>query len=714
MKRILILGALAASVAWTLPTTAQEVSTAADSASVEQLVDKVVILTKSPTLTAVPENEPAAIDLSLVEVPGIDKALTKGVTAKAYTRYVTVENQRIAQVVLTAVAKDGRSEELNASAFSAQFDLEKPELDPSTPIRIEGDKSEIRSALERLAEQPVVADREDDEAEDEQSDEGASRGQAASNNGENPDAAAYETPDALEVAEADAPVVRVTTEGCDIRVDLEQGYAIQQSRVETTENGAVSTGTCEDSERKFPLQASYASCSDAIDLEARTATAQYILFYSDNGGTRQEISECTPDAEQVFEIVENREACTVYLDYAAMEAVPQASLIYRNANNADVQVRGCEASLEVEAVDLVETTDGCSIRHDYDAAVSYQQSRHVYTLEGVTWQAGFCADNETEYAHEDIYETEAGGNVCAPVVDLEGGTVTLQYRTGITVDGLRQYISECKPDTSSLQVASTTDGCTNPATWTHDVAAGVSYGRERFYYVSGGEREYVSECQDSDTVYTHQVETTGWQPHDDQLFAYALSTVYITPATGRYDIVSGTVLDGTPQTPYAYEGVATVASGEVTYEDCSRFEGRDFVDNYTRPDESVHSVVVGPADPLGPTNACSVTEWPSSWPRTNVTYTYTGCDGRPKNDAEGVGLQIGTYQGRYVVTREDGAVIVDETATNSQSRTVGGCTTAPQAVYNARYECNPQICVPSAVSGSTAASWNSNLGWTYY
>src|SRR3546814_858912 len=76
------------------------------------LVEKVEILTKARTAVDVPLNEPRAIDLGLVNVPGIDKSLTNGVTAKAYTRYVSVQGRNIGQVVLTGVEKDGRQEAL--------------------------------------------------------------------------------------------------------------------------------------------------------------------------------------------------------------------------------------------------------------------------------------------------------------------------------------------------------------------------------------------------------------------------------------------------------------------------------------------------------------------------------------------------------------------------------------------------------------------------
>src|SRR3546814_9983754 len=107
--------------------------TAAASNTAER-VEKVESLTKARTAGDVPLNEPRAIDLGLVNVPGIEKSLTEGVTAKAYTRYVTVQGRDIGQIVLTGVEKNGRQETLNSSDFTAQFDLTKPQLDPAADV----------------------------------------------------------------------------------------------------------------------------------------------------------------------------------------------------------------------------------------------------------------------------------------------------------------------------------------------------------------------------------------------------------------------------------------------------------------------------------------------------------------------------------------------------------------------------------------------------
>ncbi|MEQ9127243.1 hypothetical protein [Thalassospira sp.] len=661
---------------------------------IEEMVRKVNIVTRAKTRTAVSQNEPMAIDLGLVDVPGAPPKLTEGVTAKAYARYVNYEDSLIAQLVLTGVEKDGKSEPLDSNDFVAQFNMDSPELDPGSPVTIEGNQETLIAALERLNAVEDENDKEEKETEAAEADTGASN-TVGSNASKNADAAGYSSPAALDVAEdTSTPTVRVTTEGCNIRVDLAQLVAVQQNRVETTEDGAVSSAPCEDGGDRYPLDRSYSVCGDTIDMETRQATAQYLLYYTDGGGNRQEVTDCLKDEDKVFDITEKASACSVYLDYNEMMAVPQASLAYDNASNNEVQVRSCEPSEEIAPVPLVSVTDGCSIRHDFAAGLSLQTGRHIYELNGTTWQADACSDNGTEYPHETVYKNAAGQEVCAPIINQAAGTVTRQSRKQIVVNGVEQFITECKPDTANIAIQSTIDGCDNPSLWNHDLAAGASYGRERFYYQLDGVPQYVTECQDSEIAYPHQVETTGWQNHDDQLFSYRLTTVYIegTPK-GRFNIKTSEVLPGEPQMAYVYDGQGPKANGDIWYEDCTRFEGRDLVNTYKRPDGTTYGLKVDDATPANLGNVCSaVVSWAaptySSWtapqnhsggPCGNSSYTagsYVNQGGGDGYSWENRSLSLSNHcnytssVGTKIIKREDGDIIgdaIEKTCTTSSA-----------------------------------------------
>lgn len=610
MKRLLAVIAFAAGIAGIIASastpaqTSGTTSTAATAAAsnTADLVEKVEILTKARTAVDVPLNEPRAIDLGLVNVPGIDKSLTNGVTAKAYTRYVSVQGRNIGQVVLTGVEKDGRQEALDASSFTAQFDLSKPQLDPAADVLINGDKQQLKAALEKLAAAPATKKEKEEPVEVKQ---GAGAQQGGQSSQGNDIAAGYQTPSAVQLAAEPTESVQVSTDGCPIRIDIAQLKAIQQNKTVTSKGGAVqSESGCSDSSQSFPLLKSFAACSDKVDMEALIATAQYKLYYIDAGGATVEVSDCTPDTDKVFAIVEKFDACTVALDYEKQTATPQSALVYSNDANTQVQVRGCEASTSKAGVPLVATTDGCSIRHDFTAGKSYQQGTFTYTLDGVLYQARGCADNGTIYPQSKIYTDSTGAYVCNPVVDQNAKTVALQSRIQITVNSLSQYITDCTPDTSTLAVQVTTDGCTDPANWLHDISAGVSYGQERFYFLDGGQRKYINSCQNSTTTYQQHIEITGWQNHDAQLFAYALTTIYIDTDAGRYNIKTSEVLAGATQMPYQLVHTVDQPNGTSSYDGCNAYRATDKVEVYTRPDETEYDKKIGDGATTGPTDVC--------------------------------------------------------------------------------------------------------------
>ena len=637
--------------------------------------------------TSVPLNEPAQIDLGFLQVPGVPATLTQSVRVKAYTRYVNYEGRKIGQIVLVGIEKNAHQEVLPTDAYAAQFELATPELDPTKEVVVKGDGAALVAALNRLAETEQEAPQKQTEVTTD--DTNAAQPQNGGSGSENAQASSYKTPDPVTVSTDAIEAVRVTTAGCSIRIDLAQLRAIQQSKTETTKAGAlISESACSDSAEGFDLQKSYTVCSDKVDLAGRTATAQYVLFYVDGGGSRQEITECASDLEKVFPVVEKFDACTTFLDYSNLKAVPQSTLIYQNDNNAEVQVRGCQASETKLAVALTPTTNGCSIRHDFGLGKSYQQATNTYLMDGIQYTAGGCIDDGTEYTHATVYQDTAGGNVCTPIVDYTGGKVSLQSRIQISINGVGQYLTECTPDVGGqLALVATTDGCTNPATWEHDLITGQSFGQERHYYTYNGQPNYVNTCQNSQITYPHQIETTGWQNHDDQLFAYPLDTVYIAPSTGRYDIQVSQVQSGATQMPYQLTGTATLSAGTSTYVGCDKYTDTNNVENYLRPDATSYAKPIGAGVPIGPSDVCSIqisTDWSYVSSRSvGYTHVYWGnCGGLNDNNTAGycyvpATKSIYKYQGTKTLKREDNVIISTVSGTQELDcllKTPGGDT----------------------------------------
>ena len=199
-----------------------------------------------------------------------------------------------------------------------------------------------------------------------------------------------------------------------------------------------------------------------------------------------------------------------------------------------------------------------------------------------------------------------------------------------------------------------------------------------------GVKEYVTQCQQSETTYAHQVETAGWEPHDDQLFAYQKSTIYIMAPSGRYNVVTSEVVDGTPQMAYTFESDGSQASGEYYYEDCSRFERVNTVENYKRPDGTIYPKPIGEGTPIGPVHACQnviAASWPKAsqssqveskaWlqpcPDPNALFS-----GKPNSR-----YYNATWSATMKLVREDGEIV--STASKTYSAQCGGAIGTSQS-----------------------------------
>jgi len=643
------------------------------------------IVSRVDVLTSIPANTPVAIDLKFLRVPGVPETLTTGVTVKAYTRYVNYQNRKIGQIVLIGLEKNGRIENLPTDIYTAQFDLVKPSLDPKTDVVIKGNAGRMIEALNKLDEaskQPKKV-----KAATVAQNTNAQKQDGTSPTQKNDQAAAYKSPNAVKVADKPIESTRITTEGCLVRPDVKQMRAFQQSKSVTMKNGTIVSETaCSDGLDSFPIEKSYAFCPYVEDLTpaVRLATAQFELIYVDATGNRQTVipdgqkNKCAPDPQKTFPIVEKAER--IFLDYANLKAVPQASLIYLNDNNREIQVRGGRASEKKLAVNMIKTTIGCGIRDDFALKTSFQLGTYTYILDGVKYQAGGCADNGTTYKHVQAFTDVSGKALCAAVLDATGRPKALQSRVSIKINALPKYITPCAPDASGAGIVATTTSCDNPALWTHDVNLGQSYGMERFYFMEGGQQVKITDCQKSQKVYPHQHQTIGWQPHDGLLYGLPLTTVYITPPTGRYDIQTNQVLSGATQMPYQLTGTKTLATGVPYYpvQDCNKFEKTEKVELWKRPDATVFNKNIGPGTLIGPTYDCSAlgATAPIDWSKKGALRTgysewigsqgWQGCS----NTARG----IQDYQATRKLIRGDGTVIKTDTKSATWDPASGGTT----------------------------------------
>lgn len=571
----------------------------------------------------------------------------EGVTAEGYMRYVTVNGRKIGQAVISKLRKADKSVDLDAQTFTSQFDLKinESELAPEKVIDVDGNEAELVAALKQLNSELAEEEEEEDgqRPRPDQNTTGSNNRNAASaaqgggSNGDmanQPQDSGYKTPERSQAEPEPTIEVRTTTQGCDLVVDAASNVVREQSKAQTFKDGIMVEETaCLDSGKTFPIKKSYLTCGDTVDIAGRRAQPQYISYFDDASGVRQELSDCQPDPEQVFEIVE-AETCPISIDLIAGVATVNTKLVYTGNNNKQTQVRDCMASETLDPIPMEQDFAACSIKHDFPAGKSTALATWIYQKDGNYFQASPCIETKQTYNHQKVYK-QGGVDVCPVLLNVGSQYATPQYRTKIDIGGEALFIDECKPDVSgNIAFKATPDTCENPENFQHDLAAGVSYGLQRYYY-NNPDRIYVTDCEYGGPTYQHAVRPTGWKHNDEALSSQALSTVSIVVKGSRYVIAEDVLLGGEPSVPYAKSAPEDVPlQGSKTHEGCNVYQQTEQKQYFTRPDQTIYEVIWGKgvAQDLG--DMCERTKdgWVHNDPElfsqqaTTVTVKYDGIE----------------------------------------------------------------------------------------
>lgn len=565
------------------------------------------LFTVTPVLETDLTADAAPVSLSFAGQPNTTQQIDlSGIAAQGFSRTVTVNGESIGQVVVTKLTKDENSVDLTADKFTSQFTLDSNRLVPTTSISVNGDEAEFVRAVATLTKEEASKE-EPEEVEDKASD-GTDSGEATGK-GDNDIADGYETPQRIEAQEEEDPKieVRTTSEGCSPVVDLAQGVVRMQSKTQTFSDGTLTEeGACSDSGMSYTIQKSYNVCEDVVDLDGLKVNPQYMSYYINDASERINVSDCMVDEEKTFPITEN-ENCAVTINIEDGNVIVNTSLVYLNDSNKEIRVRDCQPSETIEPIALLEDTHSCTMKHDFSAGQSNEMVMYSYEKDGVRYQATPCIDSGNSYNHTKVFEKN-GIRVCPMLVNRATNTATPQYRTEITVNGESQYIDECKPEASSaVGIFSTTDGCDNPSNFAHDLAAGVSYGLERFYYDIGGSsaRTFITECTKSDQAYTHDVTPTGWKYDDENKTAQQLVTVSINVNGTTYPIATNYLAAGTTAVPYSYVGTKDVRNeAAARFEGCNKFIPTKRSEIYTRPDGTEYAIPIGAGEDIDDGDKC--------------------------------------------------------------------------------------------------------------
>ena len=623
-------------------------------------------------------------DLSTIQIIGNAIPTRQGTSRGLKIRWSSVLN--------TATGK----RKLIASPLSTDYSPDT--FDASTmAVKATGDSSALVDAVLALLDDPsdgAVAS-----ADTENSDGTGSSlstptaGDSSSGNGI---ASNYKTdPIAASVEQAD-PVHGTTVQGCAPRIDTVQEKVIAQEQ--TTVDGVLQND-CSDTLTQFPIKKDYAICGDSVDLGSRKATAQFRDYYIGTNLSVSYIGEtCVSDSELVFDIVEDTASCGWATDTDAMMATKEVRLYYNNRTGQRVEaLSSCQASTLVAPVATSYDTSACDARNA--DAETFERSQLTWTYNGERINSGVCVETGVTWAH---FEDGAG---CDDVVNLATNTATPGSRTAY-INGSNATVhidTACSPRPELAVALSTTDGGCE-ASFIDDFPAQVSFGTYKFYYEKDGGAVFVTDCVRNDAApFAHQQRTTGWQNDDTALQALPRTETYINTSLGENLRLGGVILSGAVASPYDLETVSDLTN-EISYTSCDRFISTLETEIYRRPDNSTFNRAIGPGQTLGPIYACT-SVFTTNWPKiSESTSNVGGCishynsAGLPVNGRKAV--RTGTYEGSRLVTREDGTVIYDETATNGLSAS----TACGQDWRGA-----PSV--PATAGFAQSDAWMLQLGW---
>ena len=419
--------------------------------------------------------------------------------AKAIARSVKYNGQNIGQVglvELSSKAVEGKSERLSVKEYAYQWPLEKDTLGSQDRIEIKVAPISFLKILNDLKAQDTqdkifeARTKEDEKSEERVAGGNAGAKTSAGGGGGSLSAGKSSATDYSPPSTSDsAPIidVRITTDGCEIRIDMAQGVAIQQTKSITTEDGKVTdTSECGDSSTRYKLIKSYA-CEDIVNESASLVQGQYKWYY-DRDGTKVEVSGCQKDADRFFKIVEEIGDCSVKLDFGRNEAIVQTELTYIDTNNERIQVRGCEASSMALSMAIEETVNGCAIRKVDGEEVQF--TRKVYMKDGVVFEASPCSGDSGE-----IVRTTTDG--CDIRIDFAQGVAIEQVRTYVTVGDGETETSACTDSNRRYVLQKTYDVCEKEKVDEDAKSVNATY---EYYYTFGASRVPLEGCYEDENI----------------------------------------------------------------------------------------------------------------------------------------------------------------------------------------------------------------------
>lgn len=336
---------------------------------------------------------------------------------------------------------------------------------------------------------------------------------------------------------------------CEPEMDEENEQKFLSYKVIGTIDGFEQTvqGCTVDYENPVDVEAipTTVACADRVDIpglklykQARTDMVSGISGKVLTEGTCQDVGE------PIFLAKEYGGDCDVIPDLENRVAY-QGFRITGVIDGAKKIIQDCQTDFD-NTIEIKSTFSDCGVTNDFVNSVTYQQERLFYLDSKGEHQVRGCADSTTTYAH---YSTTA---TCEPIIDMANGVVFPQTRTAFK-NNLAEvsYISDCAIVEGSSGINIQEEVC--PTKYEHDFTNGQSYVRKRQYYSMDGEKNYLTECGRSTESYPHLTftENCGIQNDDANLRTKILGLKAIETPEGVVEISPCEVVD---TSSYVYNG----------------------------------------------------------------------------------------------------------------------------------------------------------------
>ncbi|MFA7021230.1 hypothetical protein [Aliarcobacter sp.] len=325
--------------------------------------------------------------------------------------------------------------------------------------------------------------------------------------------------------------IYTTAQGCPQELDFDKNIARISTRTYAMPMGVeILVTPCQKTDKTANLVETHNGCEWKANLDNETANLQKRYFFHYNsepvyvtqcvnsnktapieqfkgdlgcqpiidwtGGTYQETASenglCRP-FKDMQKIYYDEEQCQPFVDFEK-GYVTIATIPYVNQETGRKYIGACQKTNKTESIKW--TNETCSNVIDRKRKIGIEQHRAFYTQNGQKKWLNECGNSENTF---ELLLYKEYDQACKNKIDYVNKEVYENYRTLTRLDDKVIEVEGCKYEDERQELKSTYEGCKKR----HDFQNKKSYEQERFYFMKDGDRQYVSECRDSNIVYNH-------------------------------------------------------------------------------------------------------------------------------------------------------------------------------------------------------------------